>query len=163
MGDEGLEPFKESSVNIQKANGSNAESGAVGPVPIFGLNLGLGPEWAALSAATQAAASEISPGKKLKTRFLILTKTKEPAIEDHTRNVHPAAVRRNLVGVKQVWRVSRGALSRVVQNAVHEACKMLCSRRPHRTAPSRMKRQNPRPPLGLPRVLRRLRQLPKLA
>ena len=36
-------------------------------------------------------------------------------------------------------------------------------RRPHRTAPSRTKRQNPLPPFRLQRVLRRLRQLPKLA
>ena len=34
-------------------------------------------------------------------------------------------------------------------------------RRPHPAARARMKRQNPRPPLGLPRVLRRLRRWSK--
>ena len=92
MGDDGPEISKKSPVNIQKANGRNAESGAVGPVSIIGLHLGLGPEWAGLSAVTQAAVSEINPGKKLKTRFLILTKTKEPAIDERTRDVNPAAL-----------------------------------------------------------------------
>jgi putative RecB family exonuclease len=49
-------------------------------------------------------ASEISPGKRLKTRFLIVTKTKEPVIEEHTREVNPAAVKRTLAGVERVWR-----------------------------------------------------------
>jgi putative RecB family exonuclease len=49
-------------------------------------------------------ASEISPGKKLKTRFLIVTKTKEPVIEEHVRAVNPAAVKRTLAGVERVWR-----------------------------------------------------------
>ncbi|MFM7206357.1 MAG: RecB family exonuclease [Planctomycetaceae bacterium] len=49
-------------------------------------------------------ASEISPGKKLKTRFLIVTKTKEPVIEEHVREVDPAAVKRTLAGVERVWR-----------------------------------------------------------
>jgi putative RecB family exonuclease len=49
-------------------------------------------------------ASEISPGKKLKTRFLVLTKTKETQIEEHTREVNPAAVKRTLAGVERVWR-----------------------------------------------------------
>jgi putative RecB family exonuclease len=49
-------------------------------------------------------ASEISPGKKLKTRFLIVTKTKEPIIEEHVREVEPAAVKRTLAGVERVWR-----------------------------------------------------------
>jgi putative RecB family exonuclease len=49
-------------------------------------------------------ASEISPGKKLRTRFLVLTKTKEPVIEEHTREVDPAAVKRTLAGVERVWR-----------------------------------------------------------
>jgi putative RecB family exonuclease len=49
-------------------------------------------------------ASEISPGKKIATRFLVLTKTKEPVIEDHVREVQPAAVKRTLVGVQRVWR-----------------------------------------------------------
>ena len=49
-------------------------------------------------------ASEISPGKKIATRFLVLTKTKEPQIEEHAREVKPAAVKRTLAGVERVWR-----------------------------------------------------------
>jgi putative RecB family exonuclease len=49
-------------------------------------------------------ASEISPGKKLKTRFLIVTKTKEPVVEEHVREVEPTAVKRTLAGVARVWR-----------------------------------------------------------
>jgi putative RecB family exonuclease len=49
-------------------------------------------------------ASEISPGKKIATRFLVLTKTREPAIEEHVREVEPAAVKRTLAGVERVWR-----------------------------------------------------------
>ena len=49
-------------------------------------------------------ASEISPGKKIATRFLVLTKTKEPVIEEHTREVDPVNVKRTLVGVERVWR-----------------------------------------------------------
>ena len=50
-------------------------------------------------------ASEIAPGKKIATRFLVLTKTKEPVIEEHTREVEPAAVKRTLASVERVWRV----------------------------------------------------------
>jgi putative RecB family exonuclease len=49
-------------------------------------------------------ASEISPGKKITTRFLVLTKTKEPVVEEHVREVEPAAVKRTLAGVERVWR-----------------------------------------------------------
>ena len=49
-------------------------------------------------------ASEIAPGKKIATRFLVLTKTKEPVIEEHVREVEPAAVKRTLAGVERVWR-----------------------------------------------------------
>ena len=49
-------------------------------------------------------ASEISPGKKITTRFLVLTKTKEPVIEEHFREVNPVAVKRTLAGVERVWR-----------------------------------------------------------
>jgi putative RecB family exonuclease len=49
-------------------------------------------------------ASEIAPGKKITTRFLVLTKTKEPQIEEHVREVNPAAVKRTLAGVERVWR-----------------------------------------------------------
>ena len=49
-------------------------------------------------------ASEISPGKKITTRFLVLTKAKEPVIEEHVREIEPAAVKRTLAGVERVWR-----------------------------------------------------------
>jgi putative RecB family exonuclease len=49
-------------------------------------------------------ASEISPGKKIATRFLVLTKTKEPVVEEHVREVDPTAVKRTLAGVERVWR-----------------------------------------------------------
>jgi putative RecB family exonuclease len=49
-------------------------------------------------------ASEISPGKKIATRFLVLTKTKEPVIEQHVREVNPTAVKRTLASVERVWR-----------------------------------------------------------
>jgi putative RecB family exonuclease len=49
-------------------------------------------------------ASEIAPGKKITTRFLVLTKTKETQIEEHVREVEPAAVKRTLAGVERVWR-----------------------------------------------------------
>ena len=49
-------------------------------------------------------ASEICPGKKVATRFLVLTKTKEPVVEEHVREVEPAAVKRTLAGVERVWR-----------------------------------------------------------
>ncbi|MFM8415515.1 MAG: RecB family exonuclease [Planctomycetota bacterium] len=49
-------------------------------------------------------ASEISPGKKIATRFLLLTKTKEPVVEEHVREVEPATVKRTLAGVERVWR-----------------------------------------------------------
>jgi len=49
-------------------------------------------------------ASEISPGKKVQTRFLIITKAKEPVVEEHVREVEPAAVKRTLAGVERVWR-----------------------------------------------------------
>jgi putative RecB family exonuclease len=49
-------------------------------------------------------ASEIAPGKKIATRFLVLTKTKEPVIEEHVREVEPTAVKRTLAGVERVWR-----------------------------------------------------------
>ncbi len=49
-------------------------------------------------------ASEIAPGKKIATRFLVLTKAKEPVVEEHIREVTPVAVKRTLAGVEQVWR-----------------------------------------------------------
>jgi putative RecB family exonuclease len=49
-------------------------------------------------------ASEISPGKKIATRFLVLTKTKKPVVEEHVREVEPGNVKRTLAGVERVWR-----------------------------------------------------------
>jgi CRISPR/Cas system-associated exonuclease Cas4 (RecB family) len=49
-------------------------------------------------------ASEISPGKKIATRFLVLTKTKEPVVEEHVREVEAGNVKRTLVAVERVWR-----------------------------------------------------------
>jgi hypothetical protein len=49
-------------------------------------------------------ASEIAPGKKIATRFLVLTKAKEPVVEEHIREVTPVAVKRTLAGVERVWR-----------------------------------------------------------
>jgi putative RecB family exonuclease len=48
-------------------------------------------------------ASELAPGKKLVTRFLVLTKTKEPVIEEHTTEVQPEKVKRVLASVERVW------------------------------------------------------------
>jgi len=63
--------------------------------------------WRDRTARTNDArhlASEISPGKKIATRFLVLTKTREPVIEEHVREVNPASVKRTLAGVERVWR-----------------------------------------------------------
>ena len=49
-------------------------------------------------------ASEISPGRKVATRFLVLTKTKEPVVEEHVREVEPGNVKRTLADVERVWR-----------------------------------------------------------
>jgi putative RecB family exonuclease len=49
-------------------------------------------------------ASEIAPGKKIATRFLVLTKTKEPVVEEHVREVESGNVKRTLAGVERVWR-----------------------------------------------------------
>jgi CRISPR/Cas system-associated exonuclease Cas4 (RecB family) len=49
-------------------------------------------------------ASQISPGKKIATRFLVLTKTKQPVLEEHVREGEPAAVQRTLAGVERLWR-----------------------------------------------------------
>ena len=49
-------------------------------------------------------ASEISPGKNVAPRFLVLTNMEEPVIEEHTCEVEPAAVKRSLAGVERVWR-----------------------------------------------------------
>jgi putative RecB family exonuclease len=49
-------------------------------------------------------AGELAPGKKLVTRFLVLTKTKDPLIEEHLGEVRPDRVARTLVSVERVWR-----------------------------------------------------------
>jgi putative RecB family exonuclease len=49
-------------------------------------------------------ASELAPGKKITTRFLVLTKTKEPGIEEHVREVVPGNVSRVMAGAERVWR-----------------------------------------------------------
>jgi putative RecB family exonuclease len=49
-------------------------------------------------------ASELAPGKKIATRFLVLTKTKEPVVEEHVREVLPGNVARVMAGVERVWR-----------------------------------------------------------
>jgi putative RecB family exonuclease len=49
-------------------------------------------------------ASEMAPGKKITTRFMVLTKTKEPVVEEHVREIEPVAVKRTLAGVERVWR-----------------------------------------------------------
>jgi putative RecB family exonuclease len=53
-------------------------------------------------------ASEISPGKKIATRFLVLTKTKEPVVEEHVREVVPGNVSRVMAGAERVWRAIEG-------------------------------------------------------
>ena len=57
-----------------------------------------------LNVRTVKLASEISPGKKILTRFLVLTKTKEPVVEEHVREVGPGNLQRTLAGVERVWR-----------------------------------------------------------
>jgi len=47
-------------------------------------------------------AGEISLGGKITTRFLVLTKTKEPVVEEHIREVNPVAMKRTLAGVERV-------------------------------------------------------------
>jgi putative RecB family exonuclease len=49
-------------------------------------------------------AGELAPGKKLITRFLILTKTKEPVVEEHQGEVWPDRVARTMASVERVWK-----------------------------------------------------------
>ncbi len=49
-------------------------------------------------------AGDLAPGKKLVTRFLVLTKTKEPVIEEHLGEVRPDRVARTVTSVERVWR-----------------------------------------------------------
>ena len=48
--------------------------------------------------------SEISLGKKIATRFMVLTKTKERVVEEHVYEVEPASVNCTLAGMERVWR-----------------------------------------------------------
>jgi putative RecB family exonuclease len=49
-------------------------------------------------------AGDLAPGKKLVTRFLVLTKTKEPVIEEHLGEVRPDRVARTVTSVERVWK-----------------------------------------------------------
>jgi CRISPR/Cas system-associated exonuclease Cas4 (RecB family) len=49
-------------------------------------------------------ASELSPSKKIATRFLVLTKTKEPVTEEHVRELEMGNVSRTVASVEQVRR-----------------------------------------------------------
>ena len=68
-------------------------------------------------------AGEPAPGKKLVTRFLVLTKTKEPVVEEHVRQVEPEKLTRTLVGVERVWRASEsGVVSPDPSQTVRASC-----------------------------------------
>jgi putative RecB family exonuclease len=49
-------------------------------------------------------AEELAPGKRLVTRFLVLTKTKEPVVEEHLGEVRPDQMARTVTSVERVWR-----------------------------------------------------------
>ncbi len=49
-------------------------------------------------------AGELAPEKKLITRFLVLTKTKEPVVEEHLGEVRPDRVARTSASVERVWK-----------------------------------------------------------
>ena len=49
-------------------------------------------------------AGDLAPGKKLVTRFLVLTKTKDPVIEEHLGEVRPDRVARTVTSVERVWK-----------------------------------------------------------
>ena len=53
-------------------------------------------------------ASAIRLGKKVATRFMVLTKTKERVVEEHVYEVEPASVNRTLAGMERVWRAWMG-------------------------------------------------------
>jgi CRISPR/Cas system-associated exonuclease Cas4 (RecB family) len=55
-------------------------------------------------------ASELAPGKKIVTRFLVLTKTKEPVVEEHVAEVKPEKVARTLAGAQRVWQAMQSGL-----------------------------------------------------
>ena len=49
-------------------------------------------------------ASELAPRKKRVTRFLVLTKTKEPVVEEHLGEGRPDRVARTVTSVERVWK-----------------------------------------------------------
>jgi putative RecB family exonuclease len=49
-------------------------------------------------------AGELAPEKKVVTRFLVLTKTKEPVIEEHLGEVIPDRMARTMASVERVWK-----------------------------------------------------------
>jgi hypothetical protein len=49
-------------------------------------------------------AGELAPGKKLVTRFLVLTKTKDPVVEEHLGEVRTDRVARTVTSVERVWK-----------------------------------------------------------
>jgi putative RecB family exonuclease len=68
-------------------------------------------------------ASEIAPGKKIAPRLPVLTKTKELVVEEHVREVNPAAVKRTLTGVERVWRaIQSGAFYPAPSTVVCAGC-----------------------------------------
>ena len=74
-------------------------------------------------------ASEIAAGKRIATRLLVLTKTKEPVIEEHVREVNPAAMKRTLAGVARVWRaIESGVLypAPSTMNCTSCGCRAAC-------------------------------------
>ncbi|MGB8853215.1 MAG: PD-(D/E)XK nuclease family protein [Pirellulales bacterium] len=68
-------------------------------------------------------ASEIATGKKIATRFLVLTKTKEPIIEEHVREVGTGNVKRTLAGMERVWRaIESGVLYPAPSTVLCSSC-----------------------------------------
>jgi RecB family exonuclease len=49
-------------------------------------------------------ASELAPGKRIVTRFLVITKTKEPVIDEHLGEGMPDRLARTVTSVERVWR-----------------------------------------------------------
>jgi hypothetical protein len=49
-------------------------------------------------------AGDLAPGTKLVTRFLVLTKTRETAIEEHLGEVPPNRLARTVTSVERVWK-----------------------------------------------------------
>jgi len=54
-------------------------------------------------------AGELAPGKMLTTRFLVLTQTKDPVLEEHLGEVLPDRVARTVTSVERAWRAMEAA------------------------------------------------------